>query len=124
MLPPPEKCKVRDFTFTRVISASLIAQSIKNLPAMQETWVQFLGQKIPWRRKRQPTPVLLPGESHGQRSLAGYSPWACKSRTLESRTDAQRERPEKQSPDRLGSQSVPSNVWAESLSLGSLELFL
>ena len=30
--------------------------------------------KIPWRRARQPTPVLLPGESHGQRGLAGYSP--------------------------------------------------
>ena len=34
-------------------------------------WVR----KIPWGRKWQPTPVLLPGESHGQRSLAGYSPW-------------------------------------------------
>ena len=31
--------------------------------------------KIPWRRKWQPTPVFLPGESHGQRNLAGYSPW-------------------------------------------------
>ena len=31
-----------------------------------------------WRRKWQPTPVFLPGESHGQRSLAGYSPWDCK----------------------------------------------
>ena len=31
--------------------------------------------KIPWRRKWQPTPVLLPGKSHGQRSLLGYSPW-------------------------------------------------
>ena len=30
--------------------------------------------KIPWRRKWQPTPVFLPGKSHGQRSLAGYSP--------------------------------------------------
>ena len=30
---------------------------------------------IPWRRKRPPTPVLLPGESHGQRALRGYSPW-------------------------------------------------
>ena len=30
--------------------------------------------KIPWRRKWQPTPIFLPGESHGQRSLAGYSP--------------------------------------------------
>ena len=31
--------------------------------------------KIPWRRAWKPTPVFLPGESHGQRSLAGYSPW-------------------------------------------------
>ena len=31
-----------------------------------------------WRRKWQPTPVFLPGESHGQRSLAGYSPWGGK----------------------------------------------
>ena len=31
-------------------------------------------EKIPWRRKWQPTPVFLPGKSHGQRSLAGYSP--------------------------------------------------
>ena len=34
--------------------------------------------KIPWRRKWQSTPVFLPGESHGQRSLVGYSPWGCK----------------------------------------------
>ena len=34
--------------------------------------------KIPWRRKWQLTPVFLPGESHGQRSLAGYSPWGLK----------------------------------------------
>ena len=33
--------------------------------------------KIPWRRAWQPTPVFLPGESHGQRSLVGYSPWGC-----------------------------------------------
>ena len=32
-------------------------------------------EKIPWRRKWQPTPILLPGESHGQKILAGYSPW-------------------------------------------------
>ena len=31
--------------------------------------------KIPWRRKWQPTPVFLPGKSHGQRSLVDYSPW-------------------------------------------------
>ena len=35
-------------------------------------------RKIPWRRVWQPTPVFLPGESHGQRSLAGYSPLGCK----------------------------------------------
>ena len=55
--------------------ASLVAQMVKNLPAMQETQVQSLGGKIPWRRKWQSTPVFLPGESHGQRSLAaGYIP--------------------------------------------------
>ena len=31
-----------------------------------------------WRRQQHPTPVLLPGKSHGQRSLVGYSPWGCK----------------------------------------------
>ena len=50
--------------------ASLVAQTIKSLPAMQEIWVG----KIPWRRTWQPSPVSLPDESHGQRSLAGYSP--------------------------------------------------
>ena len=34
--------------------------------------------KIPWKKKWQPTPVFLPGESHGQKSLAGYSPWGHK----------------------------------------------
>ena len=41
---------------------------------MQKTWVWSLGWEDPWRRKWQPTPVFLPGKSHGQRSLAGYSP--------------------------------------------------
>ena len=45
---------------------------------MQVMFVQFLGQKIPWRRKWQPTPVLLPGKTRGQRSLEGYSPWGRK----------------------------------------------
>ena len=34
--------------------------------------------KIPWRREWQPTPVFLPGKSHGQRILVGYSPWGRK----------------------------------------------
>ena len=37
-----------------------------------------LGITSVWRRKWQPTPVLLPGKSHGLRSLVGYSPWGCK----------------------------------------------
>ena len=51
-----------------------MAQRVKNLPAMQETWVRSLGQEDPLERKWHPSPVLLPGESHGQRSLAGNSP--------------------------------------------------
>ena len=35
------------------------------------------ARKIPWSREWQPTPVFFPGEFHGQRSLAGYSPWGC-----------------------------------------------
>ena len=35
-------------------------------------------EKIPWRWAWQPTPVFLPGKSHGQRSLAGYNPWGHK----------------------------------------------
>ena len=47
---------------------------VKNLPVMLDTWVE----KIPWRREWQPTPVVLPGEFHGERSLAGYSLWGGK----------------------------------------------
>ena len=57
---------------------SMLAQMVKTLPAMQETWVRSLGQEDPWRRKWQPTPVFLNGKSHGWRSLAGYSPWGHK----------------------------------------------
>ena len=55
-----------------------VAQMVKNLPAMLETWVQSLGQEGPLEKKWQSTPVFLPGESRGQRSLAGYSSWGCK----------------------------------------------
>ena len=60
------------------MGASLMAQMVKRLPAMQETWVWSLVGKIPWRRKWQPTPVFLPGKFHGQRSLVGYSSWGHK----------------------------------------------
>ena len=38
----------------------------------------MLSQEVPWRRKWQHTPVFLPGKFHGQKSVAGYSPWGCK----------------------------------------------
>ena len=53
---------------------------MKNLPEMQadirdvDPWVR----KIPWRRAQRPTPIFLPGESHGQRSLVACHPWGCK----------------------------------------------
>ena len=53
--------------------ASLVAQIVKNLPAMQETWLQSLGWEDPLEEARQPTPVFLPRQSYGLRRLAGYS---------------------------------------------------
>ena len=57
------------------VTVSLVAQIVKHLSAMQETQVQSLGWEDPLEKEWQPTPVFLPGEFHGQRSLAGYSPW-------------------------------------------------
>ena len=54
------------------------AETVENLPAMEEAWVRSLSQKSPWRRKGQHTPIFLPGEFHGQKSLMGYSPRGCK----------------------------------------------
>ena len=53
--------------------ASLVAQTVKNLPAMLEPRFNPWMKKIPWRREWQPTPVSLPGEFHGKSSLVGYS---------------------------------------------------
>ena len=49
-----------------------MAQMVKNVFAMQETWFDPWVGKIPWRRTWQPTPVFFPGESHEQGSLEGY----------------------------------------------------
>ena len=59
-----------------------VALVVRNPPASagdikRHRFSPWVG-KIPWRRAWQPTPVFLPGESHGQRSLAGYSSWGCK----------------------------------------------
>ena len=54
---------------------------VKNLSAsagdVRDTGDPWMG-KAPWSRRRQPTPVFLPEESSGQRSLVDYSPWDCK----------------------------------------------
>ena len=63
------------YIYIYIYGASLVAQIVKNPLAMQETWVQSLGREDPWRGEWTPTPVFLPGEFHGQRSLAGYGPW-------------------------------------------------
>ena len=63
---------------SQAYQASLVAQTVKNLPAMWETRVQSQVRKMFWRRKWQITPGFLPGKPHGQRSLVGYSPWGGK----------------------------------------------
>ena len=70
-----------------LVRASLVARAVKNLPAMQEDQglIPGLG-RFPRRRKWQLTPVFLPGESHGQRSLVGYSPWGHKAGNWPKRT--------------------------------------
>ena len=58
-----------------------IAESIKNSPAMQETWVRFLSLEDPLEKETATSLVISPRNSHGQRSLAGYSSWGRKSWT-------------------------------------------
>ena len=55
-----------------------MAQRLKYLPPMQETWVPSLGLEDPLEKEMATQPVFLPGESHGRRSLVGYSPWGYK----------------------------------------------
>ena len=53
------------------IYIDLVAQMVKNPPAVQETWVDSWVGKIPWRREWLPTPVFWPGEFHGLYSPGG-----------------------------------------------------
>ena len=75
---PVDSSMARNISGTRLISDHylLVAQTVKNPPAMRDTWVRSLGWEDPLEEAWQPTPVFSPGESHAQRSLAAYSSWS------------------------------------------------
>ena len=58
-----------------------MAQRLKHLPAMWETWVRSLGEEDPLEKEMATHSSILAWEIYGQRSLAGYSPWGRKSQT-------------------------------------------
>ena len=60
-----------------------MAEIVKNLPAMQENWVQSLGWEDPLEKDMATHTTILAGEFHGQRSLVGYGPWSCKESDIE-----------------------------------------
>ena len=65
--------------FTEGLLGTLVAQMVKNLACNAGDLGLIPGSgKIPWRREWLPTPIFLSGEFHGQRRLAGYSPWSNK----------------------------------------------
>ena len=79
--PPPLPTQLSEKTRALGWRASQVLLAVKNMFANAgdmrpgfHPWVR----KIPWKRAQQPTPVLLPGESHRQRRLVSYSPWGYK----------------------------------------------
>ena len=65
-----------------------MAKTVKCLPTVRETRIQSLGREdLPEKEISQPTPVFLPGKSHGQRNLVGYSPWGRKESDTTERKD-------------------------------------
>ena len=63
-----------------LLTVKLVVVVVQNPPANagDRRDAGLIPGKMPWRRKWQPMSVFLPGESHGQRSLVGYSPWGLK----------------------------------------------
>ena len=79
MLSKKKKKKSLFFDKVSLIRGFPGGSAVKKLPANAgDVGLDPRVGKITWRRKWQPTPVLLPGKSHGQRNLVGYSPWAHK----------------------------------------------
>ena len=76
-----EVSEVKYFLIELCILVSQVARVVNNLPAnvgdKKHGFDPWVG-KIPWRKTWEPTPVFLPGESHGQGSLMSYVPWGCK----------------------------------------------
>ena len=66
------------FLLLLLLGASLVAQMVKNPPAVQETRVWFLGQEDPLEQEIAICSCILAWKSHEQRSLVGYSPWGHK----------------------------------------------
>ena len=62
------------FIFKNIYVFILVVQTVKNLPAMQETKVQSLGWEDPLEKGMAIHSIFLPGEFHGQKSLVGYNP--------------------------------------------------
>ena len=60
------------------LTASLVAQTVKRLPTMRETWVQSLGREDPLEKEMAIHSRTIAWKIHGQRSLVGYSPWGHK----------------------------------------------
>ena len=60
------------------MSDHVVAQMVKHLPAMWETWVRFLGREDPLEKEMAIHSSTLAWQIHGQRSLIGYSPWGRK----------------------------------------------
>ena len=69
-------CPKQKDLFMYLLRTFLVVQRVKSLSIMQETWAWSLGQEDPLEMAT--TLVSLPGEFHGQKSLAGYRPWGCK----------------------------------------------
>ena len=81
VLKPGVWSELEDHGFRAGSSPGLIAQFVKNLPAMQETWVWFLGRQDPLEKEMATHSSILAWRIHGHKSLVGNSPWDCKCQT-------------------------------------------
>ena len=80
LLPSPKALlKMPLFKSPSLLGTSLVDQLLKNLPAMQETWVQSLGHEDPLEKEMATHSSVLDWETPRTEELVGHSPWSCKS---------------------------------------------